>query len=129
VEWLQRDLGLYVVGLFDTHLAMKQLTFNQFSLQALIAHYLGTTLEKKFQLADWRLRYDLSSSSAPNTQPLTLPLSLPGRFRMRCSSTPARTRTLFSTSTTGSGTTFSTQRPTNPPSASSSTNHSNSHYA
>ena len=56
IEWLQRDFGVYVVGLFDTYLAMKQLNFQQFSLQSLLAHYCDLNLEKKFQLADWRIR-------------------------------------------------------------------------
>jgi exosome complex exonuclease RRP6 len=56
LEWLQRDFGVYVVGLFDTFLAMKQLNFEQFSLQHLLAHFCSVDLDKKYQLADWRLR-------------------------------------------------------------------------
>lgn len=56
IEWLQRDFGVYVVGLFDTYLAMKQLNFVQFSLQHLLAHFCSIHLDKTFQLADWRLR-------------------------------------------------------------------------
>jgi len=57
LEWLQRDFGVYVVGLFDTYLAMKQLNFAHFSLQHLLAHFCSIELDKKYQLADWRLRY------------------------------------------------------------------------
>ncbi|PSN43819.1 Exosome component 10 [Blattella germanica] len=56
VEWLQRDLCLYVVNMFDTHQAAKLLNFPQLSLAFLLKHYCGVLADKHFQLADWRIR-------------------------------------------------------------------------
>lgn len=56
IIWLQRDLGLYVVNMFDTGLAARQLCFPHFSLSYLISRYCDVELDKRFQLADWRLR-------------------------------------------------------------------------
>ena len=56
IEWLQKDLGLYVVGLFDTFLASKALGLPSHSLAYLLKQYAGFTADKKYQLADWRIR-------------------------------------------------------------------------
>lgn len=56
VEWLQRDLSLYVVNLFDTHQASRRLGFARLSLAFLLKHYCNIDADKSFQLADWRMR-------------------------------------------------------------------------
>ena len=56
VIWLQRDLGLYVVGMFDTFDASQILGRTQHSLASLLEDYCGITADKSYQLADWRLR-------------------------------------------------------------------------
>ncbi|XP_028170386.1 exosome component 10 [Ostrinia furnacalis] len=56
VLWLQRDFGVYVVGLFDTHRAARALGLPLLSLKGLLAHYCNVSADKKFQLADWRIR-------------------------------------------------------------------------
>ncbi|KAI9190442.1 exosome nuclease subunit [Blastocladiella emersonii ATCC 22665] len=56
VVWLQRDLGLYLVNLFDTYHATKVLQFPAHSLAYLLKHYCGVDADKKYQLADWRIR-------------------------------------------------------------------------
>lgn len=56
IEWLQRDLSLYIVNMFDTHAAAKQLNLPYLSLAYLLKHYCGVDPNKHFQLADWRVR-------------------------------------------------------------------------
>jgi exosome complex exonuclease RRP6 len=56
IIWLQRDLGLYVVNLFDTYHASKVLGFPAHSLAYLLKHYCHVEADKKYQLADWRIR-------------------------------------------------------------------------
>ncbi|XP_035205235.1 exosome component 10-like, partial [Stegodyphus dumicola] len=56
ILWLQRDFGLYVVNLFDTGQAARVLHFAHLSLSYLLKHYCKKDLDKKFQLADWRIR-------------------------------------------------------------------------
>eukprot|EP01125_Pyxidicula_operculata_P011507 TRINITY_DN3769_c0_g1_i1.p1 TRINITY_DN3769_c0_g1~~TRINITY_DN3769_c0_g1_i1.p1 ORF type:complete len:857 (+),score=204.72 TRINITY_DN3769_c0_g1_i1:2168-4738(+) len=56
IEWLQRDLGLYIVNMFDTGQAARVLDFPSFSLAHLLKQYCGVTVDKKYQLADWRIR-------------------------------------------------------------------------
>jgi exosome complex exonuclease RRP6 len=56
IEWLQRDWGVYVVNLFDTGRAMRQLQFAKFGLQHLVQRYCNVVLNKQFQCADWRIR-------------------------------------------------------------------------
>lgn len=56
VQWLQRDLGLYLVNLFDTGQAGRVLELPYFSLAWLLKHYCDIELNKKYQLADWRTR-------------------------------------------------------------------------
>ncbi|VEU21728.1 DEKNAAC102539 [Brettanomyces naardenensis] len=54
--WLQRDLGLYVVSLFDTYWASKELALGKYSLAFLLEKYVHFRTSKKWQLADWRIR-------------------------------------------------------------------------
>lgn len=56
IIWLQRDLGLYVVSLFDTYHASKKLGFPKFSLAYLLESIAHFKTSKKYQLADWRVR-------------------------------------------------------------------------
>uniref|UniRef100_A0A336LL95 Exosome complex component 10 homolog n=1 Tax=Culicoides sonorensis TaxID=179676 RepID=A0A336LL95_CULSO len=56
IEWLQRDLSLYIVNMFDTHQAAKRLGFERLSLAHLLNHYCKIEADKTFQLADWRMR-------------------------------------------------------------------------
>jgi exosome complex exonuclease RRP6 len=54
--WLQRDLGLYVVGLFDTFHASKALGYPKKSLASLLVKFANFKADKKYQTADWRMR-------------------------------------------------------------------------
>lgn len=56
VLWLQRDFGVYLVGLFDTHQAARILKLTGLSLKYLLMKYCGVEVDKKYQLADWRMR-------------------------------------------------------------------------
>ncbi|KAK3941334.1 exosome complex exonuclease rrp6 [Diplogelasinospora grovesii] len=56
IIWLQRDLGLYVVGLFDTHHASDLLGYAGRSLAFLLKKFADFDADKKYQLADWRIR-------------------------------------------------------------------------
>ncbi|KAL1923207.1 uncharacterized protein VTP21DRAFT_9583 [Calcarisporiella thermophila] len=56
VLWLQRDFGVYIVGLFDTHQASKVLEYPSHSLAYLLKHFCDVEVDKTFQLADWRIR-------------------------------------------------------------------------
>lgn len=57
--WLQRDLGLYVVGLFDTFHAADCLGYPVKSLAALLKRFVDFDADKKNQRADWRIRFGL----------------------------------------------------------------------
>ncbi|KAF4453092.1 hypothetical protein F53441_4179 [Fusarium austroafricanum] len=54
--WLQRDLGLYVNGLFDTFFACDQLHYPAKSLAYLLSKFADFDADKQYQLADWRIR-------------------------------------------------------------------------
>ena len=54
--WLQRDLGLYVVGLFDTYHAAYALNYSGKGLAYLLKRFAGFEAQKKYQTADWRIR-------------------------------------------------------------------------
>lgn len=56
VLWLQRDLGLYLVGLFDTFHATNVLHFPQHGLAYLLSRYIDFVADKRYQRADWRIR-------------------------------------------------------------------------
>ncbi|OQO05150.1 hypothetical protein B0A48_08170 [Cryoendolithus antarcticus] len=54
--WLQRDLGLYLVGLFDTHHASRALGYPGGSYAYLLQRFTGVQAQKQYQTADWRMR-------------------------------------------------------------------------
>lgn len=56
IIWLQRDLGLYINGLFDTYFACAQLMYQGRSLAFLLSKFVNFDADKQYQLADWRLR-------------------------------------------------------------------------
>ena len=56
IIWLQRDLGLYVVGLFDTYFAARSLGYIKHSLAYLLSRFVDFDAQKQYQLADWRTR-------------------------------------------------------------------------
>lgn len=56
IQWLQRDLCVYVVNMFDTHQAALALSFPRLSLAYLLKHYCNITADKYYQLYDWRTR-------------------------------------------------------------------------
>ncbi|ESK95601.1 exosome complex exonuclease rrp6 [Moniliophthora roreri MCA 2997] len=56
VVWLQQDLNLYIVNLFDTFHASKVLGFPRHGLANLLEMYCDFTPDKRYQLADWRIR-------------------------------------------------------------------------
>lgn len=58
IEWLQRDFGVYVVRLFDTHQASRALNLARHSLDHLLTQFCNVSSDKRFQLADWRIRYE-----------------------------------------------------------------------
>ena len=56
IVWLQRDLGLYLVGLFDTHYAARALGYPGGSLAYLLKRFANVDAQKQYQTADWRVR-------------------------------------------------------------------------
>lgn len=56
IIWLQRDLGLYMVGMFDTFHAASALGFPKRSLKFLLAKFVNFEADKRYQTADWRAR-------------------------------------------------------------------------
>ena len=56
IQWLQRDFGIFMVNLFDTHQAAKVLGYPSDSLSYLCRYFCQVTLKKAYQLADWRIR-------------------------------------------------------------------------
>ncbi|KAI1505103.1 ribonuclease H-like domain-containing protein [Biscogniauxia marginata] len=56
IIWLQRDCGLYIVGLFDTFEAASALEYPGRSLAYLLKKFVDFDADKKYQLADWRIR-------------------------------------------------------------------------
>ncbi|XP_073173232.1 exosome complex component 10 isoform X2 [Lepidochelys kempii] len=56
VEWLQKDFGLYLVNMFDTHQAARLLNLGRHSLDHLLKLYCHVETDKQYQLADWRIR-------------------------------------------------------------------------
>lgn len=53
---LDRDYGFRATNLFDTRVAAQLLNEPGIGLAALLQKYLGVTLDKKFQRADWSVR-------------------------------------------------------------------------
>ncbi|KAF9435230.1 exosome nuclease subunit [Entomortierella beljakovae] len=56
IIWLQRDFGVYIVNMFDTYHASKLLEFGSHSLAHLLKLYADFDADKRYQLADWRIR-------------------------------------------------------------------------
>ncbi|KAG0238407.1 exosome nuclease subunit [Actinomortierella wolfii] len=56
IIWLQRDFGVYIVNLFDTYHASKVLEFGSHGLAHLLKYYCDFDADKRYQLADWRIR-------------------------------------------------------------------------
>ncbi|KIJ62703.1 hypothetical protein HYDPIDRAFT_41834 [Hydnomerulius pinastri MD-312] len=56
IVWLQEDFNIFVVGLFDTFHASKVLEFPKHSLANLLETYCDFIPDKRYQLADWRIR-------------------------------------------------------------------------
>ncbi|KAG8815666.1 exosome nuclease subunit [Serendipita sp. 399] len=56
IVWLQGNFNLYIVNLFDTYHASRVLEFPKFSLAYLLSKYCDFTADKRYQLADWRIR-------------------------------------------------------------------------
>lgn len=56
ILWMQRDLSIYVVNMFDTHKAAKQLSFDKLSLAFLLKHYCQINADKSSATDDWRKR-------------------------------------------------------------------------
>lgn len=56
IVWLQRDFSLYIINLFDTGQASRALNLPSFSLAYLLKFYCSVDTNKKYQLADWRIR-------------------------------------------------------------------------
>jgi exosome complex exonuclease RRP6 len=56
VVWLQQDFNLYLVNMFDTFHASKVHEFPRHGLAALLEMYCDFSPDKRYQLADWRIR-------------------------------------------------------------------------
>ncbi|KAJ3862649.1 hypothetical protein EV359DRAFT_74071 [Lentinula novae-zelandiae] len=56
IVWLQQDFNLYIVNLFDTFHASKLLGFPRHGLANLLEMYCDFSPDKRYQLADWRIR-------------------------------------------------------------------------
>lgn len=55
ILWLQRDFGIYIVNLFDTGQAARVLGLSP-AYAFILPYYCKINPDKKYQLADWRLR-------------------------------------------------------------------------
>ncbi|EPQ54765.1 hypothetical protein GLOTRDRAFT_77494 [Gloeophyllum trabeum ATCC 11539] len=56
IIWLQQNFNVYVVNLFDTFHASKVLDFPRHGLASLLEMYCDFIPDKRYQLADWRIR-------------------------------------------------------------------------
>jgi len=56
IEWLQRDFGVFVVNLFDTQKAARAIQEESISLAHILQKYCHVTVNKRYQLSDWRTR-------------------------------------------------------------------------
>lgn len=52
----QRDLAIYIVNLFDTYAAAKELGLETLQLRGLVSKYCNVTLDKSLRTSDWRMR-------------------------------------------------------------------------
>lgn len=53
---MQRDFGIYVINMFDTGQASRQLKKESFSYAYLLSFYCKIIANKAYQKADWRVR-------------------------------------------------------------------------
>lgn len=53
---LQRDLAVYIVNMFDTYEAAKELGLESLQLRGLVSKYCQVTLDKSLRTSDWRTR-------------------------------------------------------------------------
>ena len=93
IVWLQRDLGLYVVGLFDTYHAARALRYQGASLAFLLMKFCSFEAQKQYQMADWRIRYVLLPKHIVSL------LTLIGQFLKSCLIMHDLIPTFFSTYT------------------------------
>jgi exosome complex exonuclease RRP6 len=56
IVWLQRDHGIYLANLFDTGHAARVLALPSFGLAYLLQHFCNYNTNKRYQMADWRVR-------------------------------------------------------------------------
>ncbi|QIX00371.1 hypothetical protein AMS68_005888 [Peltaster fructicola] len=56
IMWLQRDFGVYIVGLFDTYAAARALGYTHASYAYLLKSFTDVDAKKQYQMADWRIR-------------------------------------------------------------------------
>ncbi|KAL0022532.1 hypothetical protein WJX79_009245 [Trebouxia sp. C0005] len=56
IQWLQRDFGIYMANMFDTGQASRVLDYSGHGLGYLLHHCCQVKTDKKYQLADWRVR-------------------------------------------------------------------------
>ena len=56
IKWLQCDFKMYVVNMFDTGQAARVLSYPGFSLAYLLQLHCQLSVDKQYQLADWRTR-------------------------------------------------------------------------
>uniref|UniRef100_A0A1B6DM44 HRDC domain-containing protein n=1 Tax=Clastoptera arizonana TaxID=38151 RepID=A0A1B6DM44_9HEMI len=56
IPWLQKDLNIYIVNMFDTRVAASKLGFNKQNLAHLLKTYCMVHADKNYQLYDWRTR-------------------------------------------------------------------------
>jgi exosome complex exonuclease RRP6 len=56
IIWLQRDFGVYIVGMFDTERAAVALRYPGRGLAYLLQRFVNFQAQKQHQLADWRVR-------------------------------------------------------------------------
>lgn len=73
--WLQRDLGIYMVGMFDTEPAARALRYPRAALAYLLEKHVKFQAQKQHQLADWRVRYVQTPFLICLANPLYSPLS------------------------------------------------------
>ncbi|WRT64045.1 uncharacterized protein IL334_000973 [Kwoniella shivajii] len=56
IVWLQHDFDIFVVNLFDTYHATVVLDMKQHGLASLLQQYCNFEADKRYQMADWRIR-------------------------------------------------------------------------
>lgn len=56
IVWLQRDFGIYMCNLFDTGQAVRILNYPGHGLAYLLQKHCSFKADKRWQLADWRIR-------------------------------------------------------------------------